>query len=54
MGSLHGPEPGRPRSGRPVKVRVYLGKDFIGPGEPMAIEFEPFGGAVPAGGVYVG
>jgi hypothetical protein len=42
-------------AGRPAKVRVYLGKDFTeGGGEPLAAELDPSGGAVPAGGVYVG
>ena len=41
-------------AGRPAKVRVYLGKDFGGGGEPPALELEPFGGAVLADGVYVG
>jgi hypothetical protein len=41
-------------AGRPAKVKVYLGRDFAGPGEPAATDLDPFGGAVPADGVYVG
>jgi hypothetical protein len=36
------------------RVEVYLGKDFAGGGEPPATELDPFGGAVPAQGVYAG
>jgi hypothetical protein len=36
------------------KVRVYLGKDFIGTGEPAQFQdLDPFGAALP-GGVFVG
>ena len=42
-------------AGRPARVRVYLGKDFAGTGEPAAFQdLDPFGGAVLADGVYVG
>jgi hypothetical protein len=41
-------------AGRPAKVRVYLGKDFGGPGEPAVTDLDPFDGAVLADGVYVG
>jgi hypothetical protein len=34
-------------------VRLYLGKDFPGGGEPPATDLDVFGGAVPADGVYV-
>jgi hypothetical protein len=46
---------GGARAGRPAKVRVYLGQDFAGGGEPVAFQDpDPFGGAVLAAGVYVG
>ncbi|MBN9517621.1 VCBS repeat-containing protein, partial [bacterium] len=41
-------------AGRPAKVKVYLGKDFAGPGEPSATDLDPLGGAVLADGIYVG
>ncbi len=41
-------------AGRPAKVKVYLGKDVTGPGEPTSTDLDPFGGAVLADGVYVG
>ncbi len=41
--------------GSPARVRVYLGMDFAGGGEPAAFQdLTPFGGAVLADGVYVG
>jgi hypothetical protein len=41
--------------GSAARVRVYLGKDFAGGGEPAAFQdLAPFGGAVLADGVYVG
>jgi uncharacterized delta-60 repeat protein len=40
--------------GLPSQVRVYLGKDFTGSGEPSASQdLDPFGAALP-GGVFVG
>ena len=42
-------------AGRPARVRVYLGKDLAGGGEPAAFQdLTPFGGAVLADGGYVG
>ena len=41
-------------AGRPARVRVYLGKDFAGGGEPPAVDLGVFGGTVLADGVYVG
>jgi hypothetical protein len=42
-------------AGRPARVRVYLGKDFVGSGEPATFQdIAPFGGAVLADGVFVG
>lgn len=41
-------------AGRLAKVRVYLGKDFAGGGEPAATDLDPLGGAELADGVYVG
>ena len=41
--------------GSPSKVRVYLGKNFTGVGEPGTFQdLDPFGGAVLADGVFVG
>ena len=42
-------------AGSPARVRVYLGKDFAGAGEPAAYQdLAPFGGAALPDGVYVG
>ncbi|MBN9521121.1 FG-GAP repeat protein [bacterium] len=41
-------------AGRPAKVRVYLGRDITGGGEPPATDLDPLGGAVLADGVFVG
>jgi hypothetical protein len=42
-------------AGDPARVRVYLGKDFSGGGEPGSFaDLSPLGGAVLADGVYVG
>jgi len=41
-------------AGRPARVRLYLGKDFAGGGEPAATDLDVLGGAVLADGVYVG
>jgi hypothetical protein len=42
-------------AGDPARVRVYLGKDFAGGGEPGTHQdLAPLGGAVLADGVYVG
>jgi len=40
--------------GRPSRVRVYLGKNFAGGGEPATFQdFDPFAATL-AGGVFVG
>ena len=41
-------------AGRPARVRVYLGKDFAGGGEPASTGYDVVGGVVLPGGVYVG
>jgi hypothetical protein len=42
-------------AGSPSKVRIYLGKDFSGSGEPTTFQdLDPFGGAALSGGVFVG
>ena len=41
-------------AGRPAKVRVYLGKDLAGGGEPAAADLDPFGGVTLPDGVFVG
>jgi hypothetical protein len=41
-------------AGQPSLVRVYLGKEVAPGGEPAATDLDPFGGAVLAGGVFVG
>ena len=41
--------------GSPANVRVYLGKNFAGAGEPGTFQdLSVFGGGVLPGGVYVG
>jgi len=41
--------------GSPAKVRIYLGKNFTGSGEPGTFQdIAVFGGAVLADGVFVG
>ncbi len=41
--------------GSPSRVRVYLGRNFSGGGEPgTSQDLDPFGGAVLPGGVFVG
>jgi hypothetical protein len=41
--------------GSPASVRVYLGKNFAGAGEPAAFQdIAVFGGAALADGVFVG
>jgi hypothetical protein len=41
--------------GEPVRVGLYLGKDFTTSGEPAAFtDLDPVGGASLIGGVYVG
>ena len=41
-------------AGRPARVRLYLGKDFGGGGEPAFTDLDALGGAVLTDGVYVG
>ena len=41
--------------GSPARVRVYLGANFTGPGEPASVQDLPlFGGVALTDGVYVG
>jgi hypothetical protein len=42
-------------AGSPAKVRVYLGKNFAGGGEPATFQdLSVFGGGALPGGVFVG
>ena len=42
-------------AGTPGRVRVYLGKNLSGSGEPTGVQIiDPFGGQILPGGVFVG